>query len=310
METSTVAASAAESAVWFDNTMAMSVILGFAVLFLIIDTLGGTFNKKGVFSFREIGVNIFSFINFLGIRVVTTAIWAFVFMTLLADYSGMLKDVNFWIVFPIYVLLEEYIHYWIHRWSHSIPWLWRLHKPHHAPEHLNMTVSFRENWLWFAVIPNPIMTAALIWAGQPEVAFIAVAWKGSSEWMVHTGYRWDLPLYENRFTGPIMRVVDKFITMPDTHHAHHGVGRYGHGMCNFGSFLFLFDVLHGTAEFPRHKQDGFGMPKGVKLEKPTEQLWWPVMKDAVPADLHVVTANESQGTRVFTGNNGRFSITM
>jgi sterol desaturase/sphingolipid hydroxylase (fatty acid hydroxylase superfamily) len=293
-----------------NNTIAMMIVFGTGLLFFSLDLWSGAFRKPGAMSLKEIGVNILSFINFQGIRVVMTTLWAFVFFGLLGDRKGMLAGVHFWLAFPVYVLLEEYIHYWIHRWSHQVPWLWRLHKPHHVPEHVNMTVSFRENWLWFAIIPNPLLTAFMIWAGQPEVAFIAVAWKASSEWMVHTSCRWDLPLYGFWLTRPIMITIDKFITMPDTHHAHHGVGRYGHGMCNFGSFLFLFDVLHGTAEFPRHKQDGFGVPKGVKVEGWYEQLWWPAAKSAEPADLHPPTAADSRGTRVFTGNGGRFSIVM
>jgi sterol desaturase/sphingolipid hydroxylase (fatty acid hydroxylase superfamily) len=292
-----------------DNTLAMQIIVGFGVLFFLVDYFAGAFSKQGALSLNELGTSILSFVNFLGMRAVSTAVWAFVFFTLLGNYQGMLKGVNFWIVFPAYVLLEEYIHYWIHRWSHSVPWLWRLHKPHHVPEHVNMTVSYRENWLWFLIIPNPLMTAALIWAGQPEVGFIAVAWKGSSEFMVHTSFRWDLKLYNFWLTRPFMNVIDKFITLQDTHHAHHGVGRYGHGMCNFGSFLFLFDVLHGTAEFPRQQQDGFGVPKGVKVEPWYEQLWWPLGKKTGAADLRPPTAAEWHGGLV-VGNGGKFTITM
>jgi len=293
-----------------NNTTAMLIIVAFGFVFFVVDAWGGAFRKSGALSLGEMGTNILSFLNFFAMRGVMTAVWTFVFFTLLASLKGMLAGVNFWVAFPIYVLLEEYIHYWIHRWSHRIPWLWRLHKPHHVPEHVNMTVSYRENMLWFAVIPNPLLTAFMIWAGQPEVAFIAIAWKGASEFMVHTSYRWDLKLYDFWLTKPIMIVLDKFITLQDTHHAHHGIGRYGHGMCNFGSFLFIFDVLHGTAEFPRHQQDGFGVPKGVKVEPWYEQLWWPLGKSAVPADLHPPTAADSRGTRVFTGNGGRFSIAM
>lgn len=293
-----------------DNTTSLVIILGFGILFFAIDLFAGTFRKKGVFAFKEIGVNLLSFINFYAVRFVVTGIWAFIFFTLLEDYSGMLSGVDFWMVFPVYILLEEYIHYWIHRWSHSWAWLWRLHKPHHVPEHVNMSVAFRENWLWFLIIPNPMMTAALIWAGQPEVAFIAVAWKGSSEWMVHTGYRWDLLLYNNRYAAPFMNVIDKFLTLQDTHHAHHGVGRYGHGMCNFGSFLFIFDVLHGTAEFPRQHQDGYGVPKGVKVESGLEQLYWPFVGLNGDADLRPPTADDSHAdfNFVVTDKDGRFQI--
>ena len=49
-------------------------------------------------------------------------------------------------------------------------------------------------------------------------------------------------------------------------------------MGNYGSFLFMFDVLHGTATIPHQRQQGFGLPQGVYEEPWYEQLWWPFLK--------------------------------
>lgn len=292
-----------------DNSTSLQIIIAFGALFVVIDFLSGALRKRGAFTLNELGVNIFSFINFMAVRTVMLALWAWLLVTLFPQYEGFLVGVNFWVAFAGYVLLEEYIHYWIHRWSHSIPWLWRLHKPHHVPEHVNLSVAYRENWLWFVVVPNPLMSAILVWGGQPEAAFAAVAWKGSSEFMVHSNTRWDLKLHEFWLTRPLMRVVEKLITLPDTHHAHHGIGKYGHGMCNFGSFLFLFDVLHGTAEFPRHAQERFGVPERVKVEPWYEQLWWPMAKDKSGADLAPPTQLESQN-RTLVSADGQVTVVL
>lgn len=293
-----------------DYNTSMIIIAVSGILFAFIDVVSGAMLKRGVFTINEFGVNVLSFCNFLGIRFVMSSFWALVLFGVFGAYQGMLANVAFWIAFPAYVLIEEYIHYWVHRYSHSAPWLWRIHKPHHVPEHVNLSVAYRENWLWFVLLPNPLLTGFMVWAGQPEAAFIATAWKGSFEFMVHSRTRWDLPLHNFWLTKPIMRVLEKIITLQDTHHAHHGTGRYGHGMCNFGSFLFIFDVLHGTGEFPRCQQDAYGVPRNVKVEPWYEQLWWPMAKGAAQADLKPPSAEESRGTRTFTDVNGRFSIVM
>jgi sterol desaturase/sphingolipid hydroxylase (fatty acid hydroxylase superfamily) len=290
------------------STTAMLIVIASGLFFGLIDLANGQFRKAGALSMKEAGINLFSFINFLGIRAAMILFWAWLLALILPGAKGFLLGTGFWTVFVMFTLVEEYVHYWVHRWSHTIPWLWRLHKPHHTPQHLNVGVSFRENWLWFMIIPNAPLGAILVLGGYPEIAAMHVAWKGASEFMVHTATRWDLPLYRFWLTRPIMLTLERVVTLQDTHHAHHGVGRYGHGMCNFGSFLFLFDVLHGTAEFPKHRQDGFGMPGSVKVEPWYEQLWWPLGRDKVAADLHPPSRNESQGNRTF--GNGRFSITM
>jgi hypothetical protein len=71
-----------------DNAIAMAIIVGFGILFFTLDLWGGAFRKAGALSLNEMGVNILSFVNFLGIRAVMTAIWAFVFYTLLGDHKG------------------------------------------------------------------------------------------------------------------------------------------------------------------------------------------------------------------------------
>jgi len=292
-----------------DNSSSLQIIMGFGLAFTLLDFITGSLRKAGAFTLNEIGVNIFSFINFMAVRTVMIVFYAWALVWCFPTAEGFLSGFGFWWVFLGYVLVEEYVHYWIHRFSHRIPWLWRLHKPHHVPQHVNLSVAYRENWLWFVVVPNPLFTAILVWGGQPEAAFAAAAWKGSSEFMVHSNTRWDLKLHRFWLTKPLMRVLEKIITLPDTHHAHHGIGRYGHGMCNFGSFLFIFDIIHGTAEIPRQVQDRFGVPDRVKVEPWYEQLWWPVAKDGSAADLKPPRKLESQGITI-TGADGKFSITM
>jgi len=292
-----------------DNVTSYQIIIACGVLFAAIDFIAGGLREKGTFTVNEMGVNLLSFINFMAVRTVMLGVYAWLLITLVPHAEGFLAGFNFWLIFFGYVLFEEYIHYWIHRLSHSVPWLWRLHKPHHVPQHVNLTVAYRENWLWFVILPNPLLGALLVLGGQPEVAFAHAAWKGSSEFMVHSSTRWDLKLHDFWLTRPFMRVLEKVITLPDTHHAHHGIGKYGHGMCNFGSFLFIYDVLHGTAEFPHHAQERFGVPERVKVEPWYEQIWWPMAKDPEGADLAPPTQIESQGTTLVSSN-GLVSVVL
>jgi len=279
----------------FDNTVAMSFVIGAFFLLFTAEVLVGEYKKKGLWTMGELGVSVLSFINFLGVRVVLLAVISFLLLTLFPNGAGFMAD---WPVVPLfigYLLVEEYIHYWVHRFAHEFPLLWRFHKPHHAPEFVNLTISYRENWLWFFLIPNAWLGSIMVWGGQMEIAMIAVAIKGVSEWLVHTSIRWDAPLQKNPITRPFMWVLERVVTLPDTHHVHHGVGKYGNAMGNYGSFLFLFDTLHGTGTFPHAKQEGYGLPDGVKIEPWYEQLWWPFFKTKrAPGQIAASVASEQQ----------------
>ena len=276
-----------------DNETAMKIIGASFLFFAIIELIRGHYSKPEFWTLAEFGTSLGSFINFLVVRAGLLIVASWLLLALFPTGAGFMADLPFLPVFLAYVLFEEYAHYWVHRWAHEWSWLWRFHKPHHTPKELNLTVAYRENWAWFIFVPNAWLGAILVWGGQAEAAMLGAAIKGSSEWMVHSAVRWDLALQKNRLTRPIMWVLERVITLPDTHHVHHGIGRYGNAMGNYGSFLFMYDLMHGTGTIPHHVQDGFALPKGVKVEPWYEQLWWPFLRKAGAADLRITPADQT-----------------
>ena len=262
----------------FDNEAAMKVIGMSFVFFAAIELIRGHYSKAKFWTLAEFGTSLGSFLNFMVVRAGLLIVTSWVLLTLMPSGTGFMSTWPFWPVFFAYVLLEEYAHYWVHRWGHEWQWLWRFHKPHHTPQMLNLTVAYRENWAWFIFAPNAWLGAVLVWGGQAEAAMLGAAIKGSSEWMVHSAVRWDLPLQKNKFTRPLMWVLERIITLPDTHHVHHGIGEHGNAMGNYGSFLFMYDMLHGTGTIPHQQQEAFGLPEGVHTEPWYEQLWWPFLR--------------------------------
>jgi sterol desaturase/sphingolipid hydroxylase (fatty acid hydroxylase superfamily) len=276
-----------------DNELAMKIIGASFVFFAFIELIRGHYSKPGFWTLEEFGTSFGSFLNFLVVRAGLLFVISWMLLTLFPNGAGFMTDLPFIPVFLAYVLFEEYAHYWVHRWAHEWSWLWRFHKPHHTPKQLNLTVAFRENWAWFIFVPNAWLGAILVWGGQAEAAMLGAAIKGSSEWMVHSAVRWDLALQKNRLTRPIMWILERIITLPDTHHVHHGIGRYGNAMSNYGSFLFMYDLMHGTGTIPHKVQDGFGLPEGVKMEPWYEQLWWPFLRKPGAADLHIAPVDQT-----------------
>jgi sterol desaturase/sphingolipid hydroxylase (fatty acid hydroxylase superfamily) len=254
------------------------ITFGFMALFAAIELAFGLYRRPGVLTMRELGASLLSMGNSLLIRVALTGAVTWALGAFWPLSEGALARVSFWLAFPLYLLLDEYGGYWVHRKSHEWPWLWRIHKAHHAPRNMNVAVTFRNNWLWIPLSPYTWLAPLFIWFGQPEVYVVGVGLKTLTAVIVHTDLRWDLHLQRNRFLRPVMWVLERIITLPDVHHAHHGVGRYGNAMRNYGGALTCFDMLHGTLMIPHARQEGFGLPEGAPVEPWAEQLFWPFVR--------------------------------
>jgi sterol desaturase/sphingolipid hydroxylase (fatty acid hydroxylase superfamily) len=197
------------------------------------------------------------------------------FQHLLPASAETLIDTPFWLAFPPYFLAQEFAHYWIHRWSHEKRWLWKLHRTHHSAEQLNTLVLYRYNVFWTLMLPQAWVGAVAVHLGLYEAFVASSLTTFSVNLLTHTSYRWDLALRRLPGLEPVFRVLEKVVTLPDTHHAHHGFGRRAHVRGNYAVTIFLFDVLLGTALIPHARQQRFGLGRRFDWK---EELLWPVFR--------------------------------
>ena len=188
--------------------------------------------------------------------------------------AGSLDHLPFWPVFVVYLFSRELMQYWYHRFSHEWPWLWRLHRTHHSAQQMNVLVTSRGNLLWFLLMPTLYFEAWMIYIGLGEQYLLAYAILAAVSISSHSGFRWDLPLFANRAIGPFMHKLKYFITLPDTHHAHHGMGEEANPNGNYAPMFFFYDVLFGTAKNPVQRQSQLGIEEGDSLPW-WRQLWSP-----------------------------------
>ncbi|NRB38235.1 MAG: sterol desaturase family protein [Pseudomonadales bacterium] len=192
--------------------------------------------------------------------------------------SGALIAVNFWLAFVFLFVAQEFCHYWIHRYAHTWRWLWKLHRTHHTAENLNVGVLYRYNVFWVLLLPQTWFGGFAIYLGlgKPYVAAVLITYFVNV--LTHTAFRWDLWLREKMpFSEPFWRVLERVITLPDTHHAHHAYGKGAHPNGNYAITLFIFDTWFGTAKVPNQKQHKFGLPIAKRLHW-AEELFWPIIK--------------------------------
>ena len=160
------------------------------------------------------------------------------------------------------VLAFDLAVYWVHRWSHEVPFLWRFHAVHHSTEHLDWVSGFRAHPFDGALLAPPFVF--LLAAGfRPELAGVFVVVQIVTGLFLHANVRWRL--------RPLQRIV---IT-PEFHHWHHtNDPRAIHS--NYSVFLPVWDQVFGTYYVPADRRpDRYGideyMPAGM-----VAQLRWPL----------------------------------
>lgn len=149
--------------------------------------------------------------------------------------------------FVLYLVVFDFVHYWIHRAQHQSNTWWALHALHHSQRQMTMW-SDNRNHLLDDMLTSLILSAVAVLIGVGPGQFVAlVAISQLSENFQHANVRlW------------FGRVGERLWVSPRFHRRHHSIG-IGHesqsqgrtvlGGCNFGVLLPWWDMLFGTADF-------------------------------------------------------------
>ena len=178
------------------------------------------------------------------------------------------------------LVFDDMTQYWQHRITHKTPWLYNLHRPHHDAEYLSVRVVYRNNIFYYLVMPGIWCSGALIFMGLGKVYAVYLVVKLTVICAAHSDVRWDAPLYKIPWLSPVMWVVERTLSTPATHSAHHGKHQ-SDGITNYkgnyGNLLFFWDVLFGTAKITRKYPDEFGV-ENLEPVTAAQQLFWPLVQ--------------------------------
>jgi sterol desaturase/sphingolipid hydroxylase (fatty acid hydroxylase superfamily) len=195
-----------------------------------------------------------------------------------------------------FLVLDDMTQYWWHRISHSNKTLWKLHRPHHIVEEMGVLVTYRNALLYYALMPGIWFSAILIYLGMGYVYLFYLPIKITVIMLAHSETKWDRFLYKYRIVQPLAWIVERTISTPSTHFAHHGLTAedgVSHPNGNYGNLLFLWDILFGTAKITRRYPTRFGAWNKIK-EPWYVQLMFPIIRSKKPeSELHsLITKND------------------
>ena len=174
---------------------------------------------------------------------------------------GLLKQlpVPGWVEVSLAVALMDYTLYLWHVLIHRLPWLWRLHLPHHVDLDLDASTALRFHF-------SELVVSAGWRAGQ--VALIGVTPRAYSVWQRLLMF--SILFHHSNVELPIEleRRISWIIVTPRLHGIHHSMVR-DETDSNWSSGLTLWDWLHGTLKLNVPQQ---AITIGVPAYRHTEDV--------------------------------------
>ena len=275
---------------------ALSKLIPVSVLLVlgIFEAIGGLYldDKR---SKNDFTIELLSLISLP--TLIQPGIFLFILWFMGASFPG-LEDYyltsSLWWHIVAFLILDDLTQYWWHRLSHVNKKMWKLHRPHHVVEEMGVLVTYRNAVLYYAFMPGIWFSAVLIYLGMGYVYLFYLPIKLIVILLAHSETKWDKFLYRYKILSPLAWIIERTISTPSTHFAHHGLTAedgVSHPNGNYGNLLFFWDIIFGTAKITRKYPSKFGAWNQLK-EPWYVQLFFPIISSKDPrSELYSIKTN-------------------
>jgi sterol desaturase/sphingolipid hydroxylase (fatty acid hydroxylase superfamily)/CDGSH-type Zn-finger protein len=260
------------------------IVIGIVLLFSIFETIAGYWaNTKRTFGdwIQEAGG--FLVLSFaIKPLIIFIAFW--LGKSLIPNVQNAIFSANLFLVLLVYLLVDDVLQYWYHRFGHEYSFLWKLHRPHHQAEEMGFFVSYRNAGLYYLLMPNIWWVGAVIFLGGLKAVAIGLIAKQIIIISSHSTVRWDEFLYKYKILNPLTFILERIFITPAFHYAHHGksmIDGISDPNGNFGNMFSIWDQLFGTAKFTRQFPTELGLINDPK-DKWTASYFYPVITSDKP----------------------------
>lgn len=160
--------------------------------------------------------------------------------------------------FLLYLVVLDFLEYWLHRGQHAFRWWWALHALHHSQRKMSFWADDRNHLLDDLLLDAVRGFVALAIGVEPGQFVGLIIASRVLESLQHANLAWTLG------------ALGRFVVSPIFHRTHHAIG-FGHEGsyrgCNFGVLFPWWDALFGTADWrstvePTGIRDQLAAPAG------------------------------------------------
>lgn len=214
-----------------------SVISPLIPLLLLIEVARAFFYKKFKIEDYKVPFLIFVVNRFVS-RFISIAAVAFC-IGLLQPHAILKSSVTwYWLIYGY--IIWEFAHFIYHYLAHKVRLFWCLHSTHHAPQQMNLSVSYAHFFLE-APYADVIRTSICIIMGvSPELLVLIMFIDGTWGAFIHAG--------ENILKDGRLGFLNKIILTPSHHRVHHAKNPL-YMDTNFCNLLNIWDRVFGTFQY-------------------------------------------------------------
>ena len=223
-------------------------------LVLVLEFLIACLYRK--FKVIDYKIPFFSYLlnAFIG-RFISIAAIAFIIGSL--SSHAIFKSSFTWYWFIYGYIVWEFGHFIYHFLAHKVRLLWCLHSTHHAPENMNLAISYAHFFLE-APYADVIRTSTCILLGvSPEILFLVMFFDGFWGGFIHIGET----LGRKARCGPLFN----YILTPSHHRVHHARNPL-YMDTNFCNLLNIWDRVFRT-----YQPETDGVPVEYGITRPMKK---------------------------------------
>lgn len=162
-----------------------------------------------------------------------------------------LDSMPFFFQFAVVLVFCELFFYWIHRWSHVSPFLWKFHAVHHGAERVYWANSGRFHFVDAFYTSFMYYLPAFFMGASIEVFILIITFSGVTGFLEH------INIYFK--AGPLNYVFNT----AELHRWHHST-TIEESNKNYGKSLIVWDIVFGTYFNPQNRQP---QTAGIENEK-------------------------------------------
>jgi sterol desaturase/sphingolipid hydroxylase (fatty acid hydroxylase superfamily) len=183
----------------------------------------------------------------------------------------------YWLIYGY--IVWEFSHFIYHFLAHKVRLFWCLHSSHHAPENMNLSVTYTHFFLEGPYADFIRGSICLLAGIHPELLFFIMFVDGTWGAFIHVGEN----LFKDGTLGiPKLGIVGKYILSPSDHRVHHARNPL-YIDTNYCNLLNIWDRVFGTYQ-PERKD--IAIDYGITRKVDSGNLWdvyfgeiWLLLKD-------------------------------
>lgn len=209
-------------------------------LLLVIEIIRAFFYRR--LSFVQYKISFFTYVfnrfisRFISIGMVGVCI-------ALVEPYRLFQTTFTWYWFVYGYIVWEFAHFIYHYLGHKVRLFWCLHATHHAPEYMNLSVTYTHFFLE-APYADVIRTSICIFLGvNPPLLFLIMFIDGTWGAFIHVG--------ENLIENARLGFLNHLILTPSHHRVHHARNPL-YMDTNFCNLLNIWDRFFGTLQPEKH----------------------------------------------------------